>query len=566
MALQMQKNPAFGWPGALPHWARADKSGVGTARSLSSEVWFTAAGGVITEVYYPDVDSPQILDLQLLVTDGATFFHDGKRDFNSVCQPIASDALGLHLVNTAIGQSYVVIQDVIAEPGSSCLLVRTQLQGARGFLTGLHVYVLLAPHLNGYGSGNTWLALDADGGFRMTGLGYVGVNDGWQDIIAHRRLPIWNFDSATNGNIALTAEIDLSGQTEFVFALAFGQGAAPQLLAGVSGYDPGPNGALVTLSEALSYPFEAAAGEYSHLSLFLSGWKDVNKNRFQPKPQATFDQGRLFNISRNVLLSHEDKIYNGALVASLGIPWGESAGDRAGGYHLVWPRDMCQSATALLASGEVDLALRGLMYLAASQAPDGSVFQNFYINGAPFGHCEQLDEFAFPIILAYRVSLAGALQRFGPRPMVLAAAGALIANGPMTRQERWEENEGYSPSTLASNIAGLVCAAHFASQKQQDQITAQFLLDHADFLETHIEPWTVTTQGTLLPQVQRHYIRLLPTHVKSGARDPIQVEDPNTAFIDIANGGGLHPAKDVVDAGFLELVRYGVRPATRSID
>jgi len=280
--------------------------------------------------------------------------------------------------------------------------------------------------------GNTWLALGADCGFKMTGCGFVGVNDGWQDIIGHKRLPTWTFDSAVK--------------------------------------------------------------------------------------------------------------------------------------HLVWPRDMCQSATALLATGETDLPLRGLMYLAASQSPDGSFPQNFYINGKPHWTGKQLDEYSFPIMLAYRLRLAGALQLFDPRPMVLAAAGALIANGPMTGEERWEENEGYSPSTLASNIAALVCAAYFADLKPQDHATAEFLLDYADFLESHLETWTVTTQGNLLADVPRYYIRLLPTYVKSGNRNPTAAEDPNTAVIAIGNRGGIQvPARIVVDGGFLELVRYGIRAASDSL-
>ena len=329
------------------------------------------------------------------------------------------------------------------------------------------------------------------------------------------------------------------------------------------GDDSNPNAALVATAEALSYPFEAPANQYSHLGTFIAQWKDRAKGRFVPKPQATFDQARLFNHSRNVLLAHEDKRYNGALVASLSIPWGNSAGDSDGGYHLVWPRDMSQSATALLATGETDVPLRGLMYLATSQSPDGAFHQKFYIDGQPLPFdAQQLDEYSFPIMLAYRLKVANALQFFDPRPMVLGAAGALIADGPMTQQERWEENEGYSPSTLASNIAALVCAADFAAEQQQDRPTAQFLLEYADFLESHLEAWTVTTQGTLLPGVPRHYIRMLPTSVKGGFRNPTAPEDPNTAFLVIGNRNGLRvPAKDVVDGGFLELVRYGIRAA-----
>jgi glucoamylase len=581
MALLLQDNPAPGGPGVSPTWTRGDKETVGTARSLSSTIWFTAAGGTVTEVYYPDVDTPQVKDFQFIVTDGATFFHDPKTDFDHSCERIVPDAPGLRLINTAKSKPYRIVQEIISEPGSPVLLVRVNLEvtaGApAGFLNNLRVFALLAPHLEGAGSnncgyvartakddrlvafrGNTWLALGANCGFGTTACGFSGVNDGWQDIIGHQRLPVWRFNCALNGNIALTAEINRGSSTEFTVALAFGQGGGEA-----------PNVALVSVNEALSYPFGqvgAPLTPYTHLPNFIDGWEQMNATRWRPRAGSdpTSDGCRLFDFSRNVLLSHEDKICNGALVASLSLPWGEIAGDSDGGYHMVWPRDMCQSATALLASGEIDLPLRGLMFLAASQSADGSFWQKFYIDGTPAPwNNQQLDEYSFPIILAYRLHERGALQQFDPVPMVLRAAGALIADGPMTQQERWEENEGYSPSTLASNIAALVCAAQFA-----DHSTAAFLLEYADFLESHVEAWTVTNEGTLVPDKPRHYIRLLPTRVKSwNPKDPSYPEDPNNASFDLKNriGPASFPAKEIVDAGFLELVRYGIRKPGESL-
>jgi glucoamylase len=130
--------------------------------------------------------------------------------------------------------------------------------------------------------------------------------------------------------------------------------------------------------------------------------------------------------------------------------------------------------------------------------------------------------------------------------------------GPATDQERWEEASGYSPSTLANNIAGLICAACFARDRN-DEVTATFLEEYADFLEKHIEEWTVTTEGTLVPGIARHYIRVHPVDV----RDPRPVEDPNQGLLTLANvppgEPWQYPAKEIVDAGFLELVRYGIR-------
>jgi glucoamylase len=558
-------NPAPGGPGAQPFWARADKDGVGTAMSWSSQVWYTMAQGVITEIYFPDVDTPQVRDLQFLVTDGATFFHDPKLDYRHDCEPIHADTLGYRLTNTAIGQPYKIIHEVISEQGASTILIRTKLEGDARLLPKLRVYALLAPHIEGAGAENsgfvartragnaltahrknTWLAMGADRGFKATSCGYVGVNDGWQDIIGHRRLPQWNYDCVFNGNIALMGEIDLNGGTEFILALAFSPGD-----------DDTPNASLTALFEALSSPFEAPAGSYSHLSAFSQGWQEAKSTwHFQPAAQATSDGARLFKMSCNVLLAHEDKRFNGALVASMSIPWGEANGDSDGGYHLVWPRDMSQSATALLAAGETSLPLRGLLFLAATQKLDGGWSQNFYISGKGHWVGTQLDEYSFPILLAYRLRIEKALQFFDPRSMVLAAARALIARGPWSPMERWEENAGYSASTLASNIAALVCAADFARQKSEDQATADFLLDYADFLESHLEQWLVTSKGDLLPGTRRHYIRLLPIE------DPTAPEpNPDSAIIYLKNLGdqNAYPARNVVDAGFLELVRYGIR-------
>ena len=569
-------NPAPNGPGHQLNWSRADKDAVGTARSLSSQVWYTTAGGIITEVYFPDVDTPQVRDLQLIFTDGETFFHDAQRDFTYQCNHSDPDAQSFRLTSVAKDQPYTVVQEVIAEPGASCLLVRVTLQGAQDFLDKLKVYALLAPHMAGSGAGNSaflrstcgtdrlvahcgrahyWLALGANCGFGWTSCGFVGENDGWTDIIGNNRLPVWNYDAAIGGYVAVTAEIKRSlGQNEFVLALAFCIDEATPIS------QSSPNAALTAVSEALAYPFDAPAGTYSHLQEFIKGWRQAVPSPFVPKAGTTGDADWLFNRSRNVLLSHEDKNSAGALVASLSIPWGRTVPDLACGYHMVWPRDMCQSCTALLAAGEEEVPLRGLIFLAASQSRDGSFHQKFFIDGQPWPwDCTQLDEYSFPIILAYRLSQAGLLQQFDPKGMVLGAVGALIKNGPMTQQERWEELEGYSPSTLAINIASLLCAADLAENKWADPATAQFLREYADFLEAHLEPWCVTTQGTLLAGVSEHYIRILPTHVKGGARNFEFPEDPDTFQITV--WGQTYNAKDIVDGGFLELVRYGIRAA-----
>jgi glucoamylase len=247
------------------------------------------------------------------------------------------------------------------------------------------------------------------------------------------------------------------------------------------------------------------------------------------------------------------------MIASLSIPWGEAKGDEdTGGYHLVWTRDMVNSVTGLLAAGHTETAFRALIYLATSQQADGGFPQNFWINGDPYWRGIQLDEVAFPILLAWRLRRENALQDFDPYSLVKRAASYLIRNGPATQQERWEEAGGYSPSTLASSIAALICAASFAREREDD-VTGQFLEEYADFLECHIEAWTVTTDGMAIPENKRHYIRIHPVDVYNTCPN----EDPNNGIVTLANQPlGVRrefPAKEIVDAGFLELVRYGIR-------
>ena len=197
-------------------------------------------------------------------------------------------------------------------------------------------------------------------------------------------------------------------------------------------------------------------------------------------------------------------------MASASIPWGQVKGDDdLGGYHLVWTRDMVQTATALLACGRAETARRALVYLACTQQPDGGFAQNFWIDGTPYWSGKQLDEVAFPLILAWRLWKADGLGEMDIFPFVERAAGFLVRHAPITHQERWEENAGYSPSTLAAVIGGLICAAEMARAHDSAEL-AEFLEEFADWIEGHLEDWTVTNNGVLHPEIKRHYMRIRP--------------------------------------------------------
>ena len=557
MGKDADRNEAFGGPGIPPRWTHAAKDGVGTAYASSSRLWFTIWNGVVTEVYYPTVDRPQLRDLQFLVTDGESFFHEEKRHLRSATERLSHHVLGYRITNSDPGGRYSIVKEVLSDPHLPCLLVNTTLSGEESFLKKLRIYALCAPHLGMGGWGNNagvveiagrkiltaekdgvWLALAATVPFSRLSCGYVGQSDGWTDIASDYRMD-WEFDRATDGNIALTGELDLGGRREFTVGLALGDGL---------------HNAATTLLESLAVPFDR------HRERYADQWNRSCRHLL-PLETSAYDGGDLYHGSYSLLLAHEDKTYPGAFIASLSIPWGESKGDDdRGGYHLVWTRDMVNTATGLLAAGNTESPLRALIYLAVSQHGDGGFSQNFWIDGESYWRGIQLDEVAFPILLAWRLLRKGDLGNFDPYPMVMGAARYLLLHGPATQQERWEEAGGYSPSTIASNIAALVCAASFARERG-DGATAAFLEEYADFLECHIEAWMVTTEGTLVPGIPRHYIRILPVDVN----DPFPPEDPNLGFIALANrppgSRWRFPAKEIVDGGFLELVRYGIRKA-----
>src|SRR5213080_884283 len=550
-----ENSVAFGAPGIEPRWTSSAKEGVGTAYHTSCRLWFTLSHGIINEIYYPRVDQPNTRDFQFLISDGETFCHEEKRDLNHQIEYPERDCLFYRLTNSDPDGRYRVVKHVLTDPHLSVLLVHTRLEVFDESLRGkLRLYALLAPHLAGFGAGNSaWcselgdnellraqredvhLVMACNTGFCRRSVGYVGFSDGWQDLMQNFKMD-WEFAAATDGNIALTGEIDLPDSGEFTIAVAFGRS-----------YES----AATKLFQSLASAFE------SHHAAYVRQWQRAVVDRKFDFSTDTCDDGGMYRLSRCVLLAHEDKVFQGAMVASMSIPWGETKGDQdLGGYHLVWTRDLVHSATALLATGQTGTPLRALIWLAAIQRPDGSFPQNSWIDGTAYWSGQQLDQIAAPILLAWRLHKQDALGLFNPRVMIVRAAAHLILQGPVTSQDRWEENAGYSPSTLATVIAALVCAAEWATE-YGETAAADFVFAYADWQAAHVEEWTVTTQGELVKGFPRHYIRINPTD--PDASDPHA--DPNTTMIQVANGGGLHPARNVVGGDFLHLVRFGIRDA-----
>jgi len=548
---------APGWPGIPPRWTSSAKSGAGTALNQHSKVWFTISHGILNEVYFPRVDQACTRDLGFLVTDGRSFFSEEKRHCSFENKPAEPGVPVFMLTNTEVGGRYRMHKEVLTDPYRNVVLQKVRFEPMQGKLSDYHLYALLAPHLANCGYGNTgWvgdykglpmflaehrntaLAMACSAPWKKMSVGFVGASDGWQDVSAHFQME-WEYTRAENGNIACMGEIDLAAcNGEFVLALGFG---AIWTEAG---------------QQVRSTLFEDYDDLRQHYLLQWRNWQSTLLNLDDPEREHD-----LYRSSTAVLRTHESKDFLGGIIAGLSIPWGFSKGDEdLGGYHLVWPRDLVETAGALLAAEAANDAARVLRYLEATQEAEGNWAQNLWLDGRSYWSGVQMDETALPILLldlARRHSVAdlGKLERWWP--MVKSAAGYIVRNGPVTQQDRWEEDAGYSPFTLAAEISALLAAAEIAELTGHSD-TAVTMYDVADAWNDSIERWTYATGGDLAQQlgVEGYYVRIAPPETEGAA-------SPTQGFVPIKNrppgAEHLERASHLVSPDSLALVRFGLR-------
>jgi glucoamylase len=270
----------------------------------------------------------------------------------------------------------------------------------------------------------------------------------------------------------------------------------------------------------------------------------------------------MFRISACVLRTHEEKSFPGGIIASLSIPWGFSKGDEdLGGYHLVWPRDLVETGGGLLAFEAKEDALRVLGYLRVTQEADGHWPQNMWLDGTSYWQGIQMDEAALPILLVDLLRREGALSdgRLSEFwPMVRRAAGFVVRNGPVTQQDRWEEDPGYSPFTLAAEIAALLVAAELAEIHHEPEL-ATLLRETADSWNANIERWIYESGGPLARKlgIDGYYVRIAPPDES----EP-ECASPLQGYVPIKNrppADTLEPAASIVSPDALALVRFGLR-------
>jgi glucoamylase len=550
---------APGWPGIPGRWTSSAKSGVGTSAGRDSRVWFTVSHGILDEVYYPAVDRACIRDMGFIVTDGRTFFSEEKRHTRSSTTEVAPGVPAYRIHNTEIGGRYRIEKEVLADPWRDVVLQRVRFVPLEDAPTDWHLYVLLAPHLGNRASGNTaWVGdarsapmlLASRGGAALAlacsvpwlarSVGFVGSSDGWQQLHADGRLAR-TYTRAENGNVALTGEIDLSASDDgFVLALGFGPTAREAA-----------QHAVISLME----DFDATKAEY------VRGWTSWHAS-ISRRDAATTPRRALDRVSAAVLRTHESKRLEGGVIASLSIPWGFSKGDDdLGGYHLIWPRDLVETAGGFLAAGAHRDARRVLRYLRATQEPDGHWTQNMWIDGTPYWHGLQMDETALPILLVDLAAREGAIEtaeRDACWPMVRRAAAFLARNGPVSPQDRWEEDPGYAPFTIAAEIAALVIAADLADAAGE-ATAATYLGETADAWNASIDRWLYVADTALAREhgVDGYYVRV---------SEPDRADAPSPAggFVAVKNrppGQSTVRGASIVSLDALAFVRLGLRAA-----
>jgi glucoamylase len=575
---QAQAVAAPDGPGTLSHFDLARKDCLGTARNRTSKAWYTVAGGVLSDVYYPTVDNTNVETLQYLVSDGATFTDLQTRDMTHTVRALDPAGMACQVTATAESGRYQIVTDYLTDPDRATVLMHSTFRPLVGSRADYRLYVRFDATVNGNGGGGADNA-GADTGVVDTTTGHpvpvasdvntatIAANrDYAQQVFAALR-PSTPFTEVTSGfagtgsdglvqldrdhaltglheravagNLVQTARVDLDRGAELTLALGFG----------------------ATQAEAVGTAGASLAGRLDHLlSRYTAGWAAYDArlrspgDAFHGLPAATRQAlTRAYYLSANVLKASEDKTFPGAVVASLASPWGQAvaAGSATltyfGSYREVFSRDLYETFTGLLLDGDLATARDTVRFLfERQQLPDGSMPRNSLVNGKPapdtFG--TQLDEVTYPILMALQ---AGITDKAFYQAHVKRAADFASSHGPSFGAERWEEQSGFSPSTIAAEVAGLVAAATIADQAG-DPASARVYRGVADDFQRSVKGWTITSNGPESPQP--YFIRLSKTG------------DPNAAITyNVGNGGPTLDQREVIDAGFLELTRLGLFPA-----
>jgi glucoamylase len=536
---------------ATPDFQPADKSGYATARGTRSKVWVTLRRGAMSDVYYPNASTPAVRGLQLVVTDGKTFTDTAISDTVHRTLLVDQRSLTYRQVDIDKGGDYRITTTYVPDPQRSAVNVKVRFDSLTG--DPYQLYVDYLPAIDNDAAHNTarkhGVTLTAKGvrsasallarpAFTESTNEFQGRRGGLAQLERSHRLTRHRA-VARDGVVeqtARTALTGLAGHRDLRLVLAFGRSA----------------------DRARATAWRALGGPYARkLAAYQRGWHRY-LDSLRPAPAdvlSTAHDRTLYDVSLMVLAAGEDKTHRGAFVASPSMPWvwrdpATNAPLPTGPYHLVWSRDLYQIATALLVAGDEAAAMRAERFLfRVQQKPNGQFPQNSTTSGRPYWTGKQLDEWALPIVLAWQLGdTSAATWRH-----VRKAAGDIIDRGPWSQQERWENQAGFSPATIAAEIAGLVCAAHIA-RANDDHAAARRYLQVADHWQANVKRWTATRNG---PLAKRPYFLRLAKRGKPNLPIKYGIGDSGPSSVD---------QRRVVDPSFLELVRLGVlRPGDRTV-
>jgi len=587
---------APGAPGAPATWSNAEKTAIGTSyetydaggqfsdASLTapiSKLWFSLGKDRVTEIMWGLIHEAQIREIRFLLAgpDGLIEPSEARVHVDGEVLPV-SPTPSLELTYPGIDQAVTIT--VFADPDRDALVVNAGLSGA--LPEGVRLYAYIDPAMANTGSGDRAQVVDgglhayegeahlfarlATGAAGEVSVGYVGASDGLADL-SDGRLGAPFSAASEAGNVAgvIAFEFDEGSAIETASPATQGLALGSTL---VIGFGESEETAKAAAGAAAVVPMAEIYTKYaSQWQAYLEGLEHLPE-----LASASGDGGALAYMSAINLKIMEDKTHAGALIASLSNPWGETApaDQPQTGYKAVWPRDFFQVASAFSAMGDEETARAAYRYLPTVQVTDetpgnsgvtGWFLQKTHVDGEIEWVAIQQDQTAMPIMLGWKLWQDGVLSdeeiAESYQAMLKPAADFLVKGGRpnilwntefeaslgYTQQERWEEQEGYSPSTVAAVISGLVTAADLA-ERFGDPADAAIYLEAVDRLEDDLETWMFTTNGDL--GSGEYFVRIT------------QNTDPNDkAQLGDNNGRPGLPEDQIVDGGFLELVRYGVR-------
>jgi glucoamylase len=508
-------------PAAKKGWTEADKAGFGTARNRGSRVWFTLRGGEVSEVFYPDLSTPSVRSLGLTVSDGTTTDDQGT-DMATVVSRPDERSLRFVQVSTDLDGRYRLTEEVVTDAHGSALVIHVRLESLDG--------------------GSYTLGVDYD-----PALG----NGGDDDLGRSRDHVLYAVDKDDRIASALVASPRLEQGTDATDVDLVQTGVLPTVGGETTislGFGSTRGAAGTAARAALARPYDEVRGAYDE------GWH-LYVDSLKRVPTSARAIQRQYWASALVLAAGEDKTHRGAFIASPSVPWVwgdeiKDLSDPSVSYHEVWARDLYQIGTALDAMGDKAAARRAVKWLfETQQKPDGSFPQNSDVDGTEEWTELQLDQVTLPIALAHLVGKTDGPTYRGVRKAVhfllTFRDEETGLRAPYSPQERWENQSGYSPATIAAEIDGLVTGAAIA-RRHGDRALARSWERVADRWAAHVKAWTATSTGPL--SGSRYFLRV----TKDGK------PDRGTTYA-IGDGGPGHvDQRRVVDPSFLDLVRFGI--------